>query len=59
MEWDPHGVAVREQVEVQAEEVEVLAGWVVTVLELARAETVSAQIVERGCHIKQVSPATI
>jgi hypothetical protein len=47
MEWDPRGVAVREQVEVQAEEVEVLAEWVVTALELAPVEIVSARIAGR------------
>jgi hypothetical protein len=47
MGWDLPGGAVRVRVEVQAEEVEVLAGWVVTVLELVPAETVSARIVGR------------
>jgi hypothetical protein len=47
MEWDLLGGVVRAQVEVQAEEVEVLAGWVVTVQELVPAETVSARIVGR------------
>jgi hypothetical protein len=58
MEWDLLGEVVRVQVEVQAEEAGALVGWVVTDLEPAPAENVSAQIVERGCHIKQVSRAT-
>jgi hypothetical protein len=47
MEWDLPGGVVRVQVEVQAEEVEVLAGWVVTALELAPVEIVSARIAGR------------
>jgi hypothetical protein len=59
MEWDPHGGVVLVQVEVQAEEAEVLVGWAATAPELARAEIVFVLIVGRGCHIKQVSPAII
>ena len=47
MEWDLPGEAVREQVEVQAEEAEVLAGWVATALGLVPVETVSARIAGR------------
>ena len=47
MGWDLLGGVARVRVEVQAEEVEVLAEWVVTVLELVPAETVSARIVGR------------
>jgi hypothetical protein len=58
MEWDLLGGVVQVRVEVQAEEVEVLVGWVVTVLEPVPAETVYARIVERDKRIRQVFPAT-
>jgi hypothetical protein len=47
MEQDLPGVVVQVLAEVQAEEAEVLAGWVAIVLELAPVETVSAQIAGR------------
>jgi hypothetical protein len=59
MEWDLPGGADPVQVEVQAEEVEAPAGWVVTALEPDPAEIVSALVAEQGCHIRQVSRATI
>jgi hypothetical protein len=59
MEWDLPGGVVRVQVEVQAEEVVALAGWAVTALEPAPAASVSALVVEPGCHIRQVSHVTI
>jgi len=57
MEWDLPGAVVRVQVEVRAEEVEVLVGWVAIVLEPAPAEIVFARIAGKGCHIRQVSRA--
>jgi len=59
MEWDLPGVVVRVQVEVQAEEAEALAGWVVIALEPDPAEIVSVLVAEQGCHIRQVYRATI
>jgi hypothetical protein len=58
MEWDHLGVVARVQVEVQAEEAEVLEGWAATVLELAPAEIVSARIAGREWRIGQASLAT-
>jgi hypothetical protein len=58
MEWDLLGGVVQVRVEVQAEEVGVLAGWVVTVLGLVPAEIVYARIVERDKRIRQVFLAT-
>lgn len=64
MEWGLHGVVDLVQVEVQAEEAEgvaeaeALAGWVATVLEPGPVENVSAQVVEPGFNIRQVSRAT-
>ena len=52
------GGVVRVRVEVQAEGVEVLAGWVVIVLELVLVEIVSARIVGRDWRIRQASLAT-
>ena len=51
------GGVVRVRVEVQAEGVEVLAGWVVIVLELVLVEIVSARIVGRDWRIRQASLA--
>jgi len=59
MEWDLPGGAARAQVEVQAEEPEAPAGWVVTAPEPDPAASVSALVVEPGCYIRQVSRATI
>jgi len=59
MEWGLPGGAARVQVEVQAEEAEALAEWVVTAPEPDPAEIVSVLVAEQGCHIRQVSPATI
>ena len=59
MEWDLRGGVALVQGEVQAGEAEALVGWVAIVLERVPAESVSAQIVERGCHIRLACHAII
>jgi hypothetical protein len=57
MELDLHGVEVRVQEEVSAEEVAAVAGWEVIVLAPGPMGNVSALIVEQAYHIKQAIPA--